>query len=483
MPHRPAFIFVLLALAACRAGDEATPDAARDTLARATRAPAVAYRLPSGGGPVHVYELPALRQTPWGGGGRISAAREAVGSDIQGRRLLFRATGGALTSFDLVALRERSIAPGRFMAALAGDGTLLAIDSSGEVIESQPWGTRAWQARLGRGVRVAFAAPGARLIVLRRGTSDSLEIVAHEGTRISASAAPAASAQAATPAGDAVAFATAEGITVIETASDTARWSVPLTERAVAVAFSPSGHRIYAALRNRREIAVIDRFSRRRRGSIALPGPALALRPDPWGRVLLARGQGTMGDPEVWVISTGTEALLGRLASPWASDLPAVTESGLLLLREGTAVVARDARRLDSLGAAEGGAADLWFTGRWVAASATAAARAEQAERSSRGATGERPAGDSARPRGTGAPDAAAPARGGGAFWVQIASSRSEQAIRDLARELGAQVVPPRTDSDPWRVMAGPYGTRQAADSAGRALGRPYFITERPRSP
>ncbi|HWO88430.1 MAG TPA: SPOR domain-containing protein [Gemmatimonadales bacterium] len=472
---RPVHLLAAVALAACRGGAPGGTQAGQDTLPRATRTPAVVYRLPSGGGPITVYELPSLRETPWGSGGRVSALTSAVGTDLQGRRLLYRSGDGSLTSFDLVAMRERTIAAPRFVPALAVDGTLLAVDSTGEVVESQPWGTRTWPERMGRGILAAFAAPGARLIALRRSGRDSLEIVSREGTRLFAAIAPEAADRAVTPAGDAVAFATSEGVSVLETLRDTVGWSVQLGAVS-AVAFSPSGHRIYAALRERRELAVIDRFARERRGTISLPAPASSLRPDPWGRVLLARGDGPQGGSELWVIGLGTSSLLRRLETTWASDLPAVTESGVLLLREGTAVVARDARTLDSLGAVAQGAGDLWFSGRWVPASATAAARASQTERSPATSSSKAPARSAdAAPR--------PPAAGeGGGFWIQLASSRNEQAIRVLARELQAQVVEPRDEGEPWRVVAGPFRSREAADSAGRALGRPYFLTERPRT-
>jgi cell division septation protein DedD len=66
---------------------------------------------------------------------------------------------------------------------------------------------------------------------------------------------------------------------------------------------------------------------------------------------------------------------------------------------------------------------------------------------------------------------------------VQVSVSQNEKASRDLAAELtksghAAQVIGPRSPGEGWRVVVGPYPSRSAADSAGRLLGRPYYILE-----
>ncbi len=473
--HPVLSLAIILLAAGCRRGERnaAAADSARPDV-RGPMPPSVAFRLPSAGGTLRVYELPTLRETSWGGGGRVSGARSALGADVQGRRLLYRDTSGAIASFDLVALRERTVAPARFIGAVGPDGTLLAVDPTGQVVESQPWGTRPWSEPVGRGAQDVFAAPGARIIVVRDGGADSLAVAAREGGLALAVPVPGANDRAATAMGDAVTLATDSGIVVVEVRSGEDPWFLGLNGRPRAVAFSPSGHRIYVALRDRAAIVVIDRFGRRERGHIELPAPALLLRVDPWGRALLARGEAGADGGAVWVVSLARLSVAHRVRTRWASDLPAVSEDGVLLAREDRSVVARDLRTLDSLGAVADAADDLWFTGRWVPTSATAAARAEQAERRDRRGGTERQRAETRR-------DTGAASR---TFWIQIASSRNEDAIRALAasllaERLPARVVAPRLEGDPWRVMAGPYRSRQAADSAGRALGRPYWVQDR----
>lgn len=426
--------------------------------------PAVAFRLPARGGFLRVHRLPSLEETPRAGGGRVSPARAAVGVDAVGRRLLYRDSTGATLSFDLVANRERRVAPAGALASLSSDGTLLAVDSAGGVTESQPWGIRPWAGTMGPGVAEAFAAPGARLIAVRHAGGDTLEIASREaGVSLSAPV-PRAADEVASRDGDAVAFATDSGVVVIEDRETQRPWFVPLAGRPGAIAFSPSGHRIYVGLREKSELAVIDRFARRERPSIAIPSPAAILRVDPWGRAVLARPE---GGGDTWIVATAEDRVTGRVTGAWASDLPAVSEDGLLLAREGDAVVARDLRTLDSLGAVVDGAGDLWFAGRWAPTPVTLGVRREVR------------ASDTTRSR------AASAARASPAsLWVQISISQNAAWARALAAELTAarhpvEVVPPDAQGEGWRVVMGPYASRNAADSAGRSLGRPYWIFER----
>ncbi len=457
------------------------------------RAPsAAAFRVPAHGGPLSIYTLPRLDTTSWGGSARLGAVRTAVGVDIPGRRLLFIDSTGEVASFDLVSLRQKAVAPRRTAATIAADGSLLAVDSSGAVTESQPWGTRPWNNSLGRGVTHVFAAPGPRLLAIRvTRAGDSLEIASREDGIEQRVAVPQAVDVVASVDGDAVAFATDSSIVVYETEELHRPWSIKVDGQPLAIAFTPSGHRIYVALKDKNQLAVIDRFARKVRGTISLPGPAQSLRADPWGRAMLVRGAGT-GDTDVWVVGIATDNVVGTLHGPWSSDLPEATESGVILSREGTSVVARDIHSLDSVAAVEGGARDLWFAGRWVPTSVSAGVRAAVASQADtgRGTTASRrpePAAPSepTSPVPPPAQPGAKPELAQPTFWIQLTSTTSERAARDMVQQLrvpGAQVVTPKTEDDTWRVQVGPFWTRDAADSAGRSIGRPYFVLDRSRS-
>ena len=484
---------LLVLVAGCaRSGDRGAPGdvsgTAHDTTPRGI--PVVALRLSGAGGGLRAYALPGLAELPWPMGGRTSPAGGTVGMDAAGQRLLYRDTSGAVTAFDLVAFHERTIAPRGSLASLGADGALLAVDRRGAVVESEPWGTRQWPDTLGAGVREIFAAPGARLLVLRAGHGDSLLSITRNGGVSYAAAVPEAAERAASRDGDALALATDSGLVVLEDRELRAPWFVRLTGTPHAVVFSPSGHRIFVALRDRSELAVVDRYLHEERPAIPLPGPAGAIRPDPWGRALLVRPSGAerAGD-ETWVVGLARNRVVGSLATEWDTDLPTVSSTGVILSREGDAVVAHDVHTLNLLGEVADGAADFWFVGAWAPSGTAAAVRQQvRAADTAHSARAEpaRPA-RTAEPRPAPTPPpAAAPAESVNArrLWVQVSASQSESASRELVAVLQAarhpvQLVPPRSESDGWRVVVGPYATRGEAEAAGRALGRPFFIVER----
>jgi cell division septation protein DedD len=155
-------------------------------------------------------------------------------------------------------------------------------------------------------------------------------------------------------------------------------------------------------------------------------------------------------------------------------------------------VVARDIHTLDSVAAVAGGARDLWFAGRWAPTTATAGAKAAAAAqvdsaRQRSPVNGPRPTADTAARGVPSTIDRQPPAPKPAAatqptFWIQLTSTTSESAARALVAQLrtpGAQVVTPKTEDDTWRVQVGPFWTREAADSAGRSIGRPYFVLDR----
>lgn len=66
-----------------------------------------------------------------------------------------------------------------------------------------------------------------------------------------------------------------------------------------------------------------------------------------------------------------------------------------------------------------------------------------------------------------------------------MSSSQSAEWSRDFAKQLSdagfpAKVIDPTTPDEGYRVIVGPYGTREAAEETGRKLGRPYFVLTNP---
>lgn len=488
---------LLALLAGCSGSQSGAPDVIGSAPSRTGAAtadgpraiPIVALRLLAGGGALRAYVLPGLTPAGWALGGRTSPVATVIGMDDAGRRLIYRDSTGSVDAFDLVAYRERPVEAdstyvGRgAITTLSPDGTLYAVLPNGTVIVSEPWGASAWPNRIGRGVRDAFAGVGTTLIAIRHAAADTLTLASREAGISLKETVPQAKQRVATRDGDAVAFVTDSGLVVVEERDPAAPWSVRLKGSPVAAAFTPSGHRLYVVSRTRSEVAVVDRFTHRSLAAIPLPGPGDALRMDPWGRALLVHPADAAGD-ETWIVSVADGRLAGHVSTRWQTYLPAVSENGVLLLREGDNVVARDVRSLDSLGTVVAGAPDFWFVGRWKPTTMPNVLRAEAREPAPRRRRPALPAGVAAAPRKGAAPAAesagAAPAE---RVWVQVSVSQNEKASRDLAAELGrsghaAQVIPPRSPGEGWRVVVGPYKSHSAADSAGRLLGRPYYILE-----
>ena len=62
-----------------------------------------------------------------------------------------------------------------------------------------------------------------------------------------------------------------------------------------------------------------------------------------------------------------------------------------------------------------------------------------------------------------------------------MSSSQNPQWAQELARTLknqglAAGVIGPRAGNETYRVVIGPYESRDEAEAAGQQLGRPYFI-------
>jgi cell division septation protein DedD len=65
--------------------------------------------------------------------------------------------------------------------------------------------------------------------------------------------------------------------------------------------------------------------------------------------------------------------------------------------------------------------------------------------------------------------------------YLQVSRSQNPAWAQALAGEIRdegfpALVLTPRAGEEAYRVVVGPYSSREAAEAAGRQLGRPSFI-------
>jgi hypothetical protein len=261
----------------------------------------------------------------------------------------------------------------------------------------------------------------------------------------------------ATYLGDLIAVAADTAVVLYEpTAKELVR-SIEVSGQVTAVAFSPSGHRLYVA-RGKGDVQVFDRLSSELILTIELPGTARDLRSDFFGSWLLARPE--RGD-SVWIVDATTGKLAGTAPARWSPDLPAVAGTRTLLVRAGPDVKALDlgSKKLAAVGSVAGGAEDLWLPLSWLPP-------LEQQQLAENSDTSAEAADSSAAVPG---------------IFLQVSSSRNPSWANELAGKLKAaglpaSVLPPKSGEDAYRVVLGPYTSRDQAEATGKSLGMPSFV-------
>ncbi len=382
--------------------------------------------------------------------GRLPPVDRVVGLDPESEFLFVTTVKHELLALDLGSGRVDTVGTTIKQAALGPDGTLYAVDSSRRVVSLSRRTRFAWPQALTALPRDLFGATDQHLVGVI--PQDRLLIAAADQP---ATVRPIAAGGdvAATRWGDLVAVASDSGVTFYDPLGRRDPSFVRLADAPRALAFSPSGHRIYVARRNVPGLAVVDRYERKELDGVAVPGPVAALRLDPLGRWLLARP--STGD-SAWIVDLPIKRHTGTVPTEWQADLPTISPDGVLLYRRGKDVLSARPDSLTEVGKVTNGAADIWVLTSWrprgVPASTASAAASDSA--------------------GTGAE---------GPLYVQVSTSQNPEWSGHLADDLtraglAARVLPPQHPDDGYRVVLGPYATREQAEATGRRLGRPFWI-------
>lgn len=413
--------------------------------------PGVAIRLPVKGGVPQLYRLPRL--TPVDGvlKGRLSPVDRVIGLDPESEFLFVTTAKHELIGLDLGSGRVDTVAIRVKQAALGPDGTIYAVDSSRHVISLSRRTRFAWPQALTALPRDLFGATDQHLVGVI--PQDKLLVAAADQPPTVRPIA-AGGDVTATRWGDLVAVASDSGVTFYDPLARREPAFVKLADPPRALAFSPSGHRIYVGRRSVPGLAVVDRYERREVDGIALPGPVAALRLDPLGRWLLARP--AVGD-SAWIVDLPIKRHTGIVPTQWQPDLPAISPDGMLIYRRGSDVIASRPDSLTDVGKVTNGAADLWVLTSWL------------------------PRGVPATTVSTAAADSTGKAGSEGPLYVQVSTSQNPEWSGHLADDLtraglAARVLPPQHPDDGYRVVLGPYATREQAEATGRRLGRPFWI-------
>ena len=373
---------------------------------------------------------------------------------------------GGLQALDVTTGATRVLTQGVRGVVLGPEGTLWVVDDEDGIVRIRNRFAKRIDATLPGRPTALYGTGDRQLIAIEGG--DTARALLVTGSQPALSVDLPTTQTAASPWGDLLAAAAPTGVYLWAP-----RGGIPIRRIRVggtptSVRFSASGHRIYVG-REAEDVAVIDRYAGERIGDISLPGSAAGLRVAPYGGWLLARP--AAGDT-IWVINLATGQFAGAVTGPWAADLPTVLGDATLLVREGKDVVARDLSREEfpETGRLKGAAADLYLPMPWVP-------------------LGSQPEPVLPRPDPGQVAEAVPDTAVGGEeqvelpsiIYLQVSRSQNPAWAQALAGEIQgdgfpALVLTPKAGEEAYRVVVGPYPSREAAESAGRRLGRPSFI-------
>ena len=461
--RRHSTVFLILAgFLAC--SDDSGPNPVEQAFASANNAiqagAAVAFRFPASGGLARLYRLPNLEEVTWRFEVGQRHATQMVGfasDDDLIYALAYREDETALDliALDLVAGRARTIDTSVATAAIGPTGVAYVFRPDGTVGQvehrtTDVWpdtlpnpATAIWGAARGRVLALLDSEPFRELVLLSRG-QDPVRHALPEGDL-------AVSRWARM-----VVVVVDSGLITIDPTDTESDRFVAITPRPYLAAFSASGHQIYVVSGDR-NLVVLDRFQQILGNSLSMPGRVSALRVGPSGHRLLAY---SAEEEIIWVVDVVQLEIEAALTGSWDDDLPAIAPDGTILIRRGGSIVSHAGEGLDEAGAGETDAGDLWLVAQWdprrpaLELARDSASEGEETDRT---------------------------------IFVQISSSHNAAWAQALADELSragmpATVLPADSTDEFYRVVMGPYTTREEAEAAARRLNRPFFIREIERS-
>ena len=390
---------------------------------------------------------------------------------------------------DLRLNEAHSATKTKLTALTSSDGSnIFGVDPKNQIVRLEPSGTT-WTYKSKSTPRAVLAQPNGSVIVAYTSRDrSSVELLHPPDTTVSDSASlPLIGRAVRTQIGDRVYFTSDSGLVGVKSKDLSVLAPIAFKSRIRALAPTPSGDRLYVATYLDPEIAVVDRYSGKIVSRLALPEAPEDLRMDPLGRYLLARNPDA---DSAWVIAIGSDRVIGAVSTRWATDLPAVAPDGALALLGVNDVYFADGETLKVLRNVANGAKDFWYFFAWdgfrpraqgvdepvsftsLEASSTASALSS---------TTPVPAEDSA----SGVVDSAAkPVQQSNGFIVSFAAVLSEARAKQTAAEITVNGATARVQSvthgatTVFRVVLGPFPTREEADRVGRASGRQYWIYE-----
>ena len=496
--------FAILFLVACGRSDRITP---APSGSNANGPDAILVRMPRAGGVARAYRWDH-DSVVWTSQVRSPALDHVLAFDDEQGSLAFVDARGVPGRVDLRAGSIAAAAPAPLGGLTSADGwSIFGVLSNGDVSRLTPSGT--WTFSPTVAPRALLPLADGSLVLMRDESGRTILQRLHppEARITDTGSVPQARLVLRTELGDRIYFSGDSGLVGVRVRDLSRTKTVRLPAPVIDVVATPSGDRLFIALRGRRYLTVVDRFAETIERTIDLPGEASALRMDLDGQYVLARAAG--GD-SVRIVSVGTLRAIGSVRSAWRADLPLVgPDGGLATIVDGDVAVVDAQTRREWVRFARG-EADAWSLIRWngvrpraawldepvrftrdsdatgtgdssgaALGLATAAASGAYAPSAQQAAT--RAPATSSAPR----PEPPAPAPGRKAeFTLSFAALLSEERARILAQSIRVdgkpvRVTPGLRDGERvYRIVFGPFDSREEAERAGKRTGLPFWVFE-----
>jgi cell division septation protein DedD len=378
----------------------------------------------------------------------------------------------------------------------ANGSDIYGINAKGDIVRLNPNGSD-WKFKPPVPARAVFAQPNGDLIISANKGAQTVvwKVRPPDDVAQDSAVLPLAGRGVRTQVGDRIYFTIDSGLVGVKAKDLSSVGAVELPSRVRALAPTPSGDRIYVATMADSGISIVDRYTGQVQSSIALSAPPADLRMDALGRYLLARFP---QKDSAWVIAIGDNRLVGVVPTRWEADLPAVTPDGRLALLGAKDVTLVGPEKLDVKSTVTGGAKEFWYFFAWdgfrprakgLDQPVTFSDSVQQLDSLATNAAAPPSDGSSTAPV---APDSARqtpstvdPARPTTTgFIVSFAALLSEDKAQQVATSITvngvqAHVVSTTTAGSPiFRVVMGPFPTRDEANKIGKAAKREYWIYE-----
>lgn len=459
----------------------------------------VVVRLPRAGGTARAFRFTALDSVIWRSQSATPSVERILAFDPENGFLAITDTAGQPGWVDLRLGTVRRPPKGTFTSLISADGwSVYGITAKNEIVRMTPTGD--WQQASARKVRRLIPTPdGTMLAVLETGKGEALLVrMRPPDDEITDSVAiPLADRAAVTPVGDRIYLGSGAGLLSVlpNDVGQLERYTAD--DDILAIAPTPSGDRVFVANKGSPRLERFNRYASDMEGSVRLPGLVTELRMDPLGRYLLARP--VKGD-SAWVVSVGSEELVGTVPTRWRDDLPAVAFDGSIVALRGNDVVLVDAKTNKVTRTIDDGATDTWFFTRWNGFRPRARGIDEPVSFRTGGSDAApvvTAPGSTATPTRAvdtavvdpppleTPPPAAAPAPRARSGWtLSFAAVLSLDRAREVAASISVNGAKPRVvtgeaNGTPiYRVVLGPYDSKEDAERAGKSSGKSFWVFE-----